>query len=189
MTQPTETTTITKQGPARTRSAEFLIATVTNSEFGLSHSNQRRKQFSNRNKTGTSQKSASPVRKSPLPGLPRTFCPPACAKPASSLNTPAQAYRSMLLIDGPSGIWLGGLDSNQDNQIQSLMYCQLYDLPSGGTLQKKPLARLTSTLLADLGFVNRTRLPGNCVSRVSEAPIAFVAPLQLSFASRFPLCT
>ena len=25
--------------------------------------------------------------------------------------------------------WLGGLDSNQDNQIQSLMYCQLYDLP------------------------------------------------------------
>ena len=28
--------------------------------------------------------------------------------------------------------WLGGLDSNQDNQIQNLMYCQLYDLPSGG---------------------------------------------------------
>jgi hypothetical protein len=28
--------------------------------------------------------------------------------------------------------WLGGLDSNQDNQIQSLMYCQLYDLPAGG---------------------------------------------------------
>ncbi len=27
--------------------------------------------------------------------------------------------------------WLGGLDSNQDNQIQNLMYCQLYDLPSG----------------------------------------------------------
>jgi hypothetical protein len=26
--------------------------------------------------------------------------------------------------------WLGGLDSNQDNQIQNLMYCQLYDLPS-----------------------------------------------------------
>jgi hypothetical protein len=25
--------------------------------------------------------------------------------------------------------WLGGLDSNQDNQIQNLMYCQLYDLP------------------------------------------------------------
>ena len=28
--------------------------------------------------------------------------------------------------------WLGGLDSNQDNQIQSLMYCQLYDLPAEG---------------------------------------------------------
>jgi hypothetical protein len=27
--------------------------------------------------------------------------------------------------------WLGGLDSNQDNQIQNLMYCQLYDLPAG----------------------------------------------------------
>ena len=26
--------------------------------------------------------------------------------------------------------WLGGLDSNQDNQIQNLMYCQLYDLPA-----------------------------------------------------------
>ena len=27
-------------------------------------------------------------------------------------------------------IWLGGLDSNQDNQIQSLMYYRLYDLPA-----------------------------------------------------------
>src|SRR5579864_3702774 len=27
--------------------------------------------------------------------------------------------------------WLGGLDSNQDNQIQNLMYCQLYHLPIG----------------------------------------------------------
>lgn len=27
-------------------------------------------------------------------------------------------------------VWLGGLDSNQDNQIQSLMYYQLYDLPA-----------------------------------------------------------
>jgi hypothetical protein len=26
--------------------------------------------------------------------------------------------------------WLGGLDSNQDNQIQSLMYYRLYDLPA-----------------------------------------------------------
>jgi hypothetical protein len=29
-------------------------------------------------------------------------------------------------------IWLGGLDSNQDNQIQNLMYCRLYDLPAEG---------------------------------------------------------
>jgi hypothetical protein len=31
---------------------------------------------------------------------------------------------------GVEKIWLGGLDSNQDNQIQNLMYCQLYDLPT-----------------------------------------------------------
>jgi site-specific DNA recombinase len=33
----------------------------------------------------------------------------------------------------PSGVsfenWLGGLDSNQDSQLQRLMYCRLYDLP------------------------------------------------------------
>ena len=33
-------------------------------------------------------------------------------------------------------VWLGGLDSNQDNQIQNLMYCQLYDLPTGGKEQR-----------------------------------------------------
>lgn len=29
--------------------------------------------------------------------------------------------------------WLGGLDSNQDSQIQSLESYQLDDLPAGGT--------------------------------------------------------
>jgi hypothetical protein len=29
-------------------------------------------------------------------------------------------------------VWLGGLDSNQDSQLQRLMYCQLYDLPAEG---------------------------------------------------------
>jgi hypothetical protein len=29
--------------------------------------------------------------------------------------------------------WLGGLDSNQDKQIQNLLYCQLYDLPTRQT--------------------------------------------------------
>ena len=33
--------------------------------------------------------------------------------------------------------WLGGLDSNQDNQIQNLMYCQLYDLPAERQATKK----------------------------------------------------
>ena len=32
----------------------------------------------------------------------------------------------------PCEVWLGGLDSNQDNQIQSLMYYRLYDLPAEG---------------------------------------------------------
>src|ERR1700693_3086850 len=27
--------------------------------------------------------------------------------------------------------WLGGLDSNQDSQLQRLMYYRLYDLPAG----------------------------------------------------------
>src|SRR3981189_3038522 len=29
-------------------------------------------------------------------------------------------------------IWLGGLDSNQDSQLQRLMYYRLYDLPAEG---------------------------------------------------------
>ena len=42
--------------------------------------------------------------------------------------------------------WLGGLDSNQDNQIQNLMYCQLYDLPTAteqDTRQQKRIAHAT----------------------------------------------
>ena len=27
-------------------------------------------------------------------------------------------------------VWLGGLDSNQDSQLQRLMYYRLYDLPA-----------------------------------------------------------
>ncbi len=44
------------------------------------------------------------------------------------------AHRQPQESDEPSDAgfenWLGGLDSNQDNQIQNLMYCQLYDLPT-----------------------------------------------------------
>src|ERR1019366_8384876 len=34
--------------------------------------------------------------------------------------------------------WLGGLDSNQDNQLQRLMSYRLYDLPAEGKKRKKP---------------------------------------------------
>jgi hypothetical protein len=37
--------------------------------------------------------------------------------------------KSGLLTSG--GKWLGGLDSNQDSQIQNLESCQLDDLPVG----------------------------------------------------------
>ena len=51
-------------------------------------------------------------------------------------------------------IWLGGLDSNQDSQLQRLMSYQLNDLPAAGGQQKRPLARPISTLLAKRNFVN-----------------------------------
>ena len=51
------------------------------------------------------------------------------------------------------GCWLGGLDSNQDNQIQNLMYCQLYDLPAGGN-KKGRLRDPRYTLLSVPHFVN-----------------------------------
>ena len=35
-------------------------------------------------------------------------------------------------------VWLGGMDSNHDSQIQSLMSCQLDDLPAGGGQNKTP---------------------------------------------------
>ena len=51
--------------------------------------------------------------------------------------------------------WLGGLDSNQDSQLQRLMYYRLYDLPAEGETTKKAAnARPASTLLADNRFVN-----------------------------------
>src|ERR1700722_15145602 len=36
-----------------------------------------------------------------------------------------------------SGDWLGGLESNQDKQIQNLLYCQLYDLPTRRRAKKR----------------------------------------------------
>src|ERR1700676_3609427 len=34
--------------------------------------------------------------------------------------------------------WLGGLDSNQDSQLQRLMYYRLYDLPAEGDARNGP---------------------------------------------------
>jgi hypothetical protein len=35
-------------------------------------------------------------------------------------------------------VWLGGLDSNQDSQLQRLMYYRLYDLPAEGNARNGP---------------------------------------------------
>ena len=38
----------------------------------------------------------------------------------------------MVLGNQSDEFWLGGLDSNQDSQLQRLMYYRLYDLPAEG---------------------------------------------------------
>ena len=43
----------------------------------------------------------------------------------------AMCSRSKSLVYEGLEIWLGGLDSNQDSQIQNLKSCQLDDLPTG----------------------------------------------------------
>ncbi len=64
--------------------------------------------------------------------------------------------------------WLGGLDSNQDNQIQNLMYCQLYDLPAEGSRQQKRAVGTTLNYFTDgTDFRQHPRLIAN-ISR--EAP-------------------
>ena len=54
-------------------------------------------------------------------------------------------------------IWLGGMDSNHDSQIQSLMSCQLDDLPAGEALKGRLGSRLHNlfTLFGKAKFVNR----------------------------------
>jgi hypothetical protein len=56
-----------------------------------------------------------------------------------AVTIPASAMDSSVLLGNLQllEIWLGGLDSNQDNQIQNLMYCQLYDLPAERETTKK----------------------------------------------------
>ena len=80
----------------------------------------------------------------------------------------------MLLLGLRRRDWLGGLDSNQDNQIQNLMYCQLYDLPADGENKSGPLARPENSLTGAVCFVNRRAAAGNsktftlgCVAQIS----------------------
>jgi hypothetical protein len=47
-------------------------------------------------------------------------------------------------------IWLGGLDSNQDNQIQNLMYCRLYDLPAEGDKKSAEIAGTVECLTSGI---------------------------------------
>ena len=56
-----------------------------------------------------------------------------------AVTIPASAMDSSVLLGNLQLFesWLGGLDSNQDNQIQNLMYCQLYDLPAERETTKK----------------------------------------------------
>src|SRR6202041_1308856 len=50
----------------------------------------------------------------------------------------AEMHHTILFYRGVhSGDWLGGLDSNQDKQIQNLLYCQLYDLPTRRRAKKR----------------------------------------------------
>lgn len=65
--------------------------------------------------------------------------------------------------------WLGGLDSNQDNQIQNLMYCQLYDLPSGRHKNRAANTALHTTLLTNATFVNRPRNLTEAIHRLTRA--------------------
>jgi hypothetical protein len=56
-----------------------------------------------------------------------------------SFGVKRQAHRQECLCYWQK-IWLGGLDSNQDNQIQNLMYCRLYDLPAEGDKKSAEIA-------------------------------------------------
>lgn len=51
--------------------------------------------------------------------------------------------------------WLGGLDSNQDTQIQSLMSYRLDDLPAGGKQKRAEQTTRQINLPVMLEFVNR----------------------------------
>ena len=80
--------------------------------------------------------------------------------------------------------WLGGLDSNQDNQIQSLMYCQLYDLPILAS------GHSTTTAVKKLDAVRRlATAQGYQNSRQSQYPAAgFPSSPAHSIEKSWPSC-
>src|SRR5579885_3190502 len=76
------------------------------------------------------------------PTAPNRFAPHACLFLWRILNGKLRDF-------GENNFWLGGLDSNQDSQIQSLESYQLDDLPAGGTKTNRGTFPLigTSTIL------------------------------------------
>jgi hypothetical protein len=100
-----------------------------------------------------------------------------------ALTIPAVAAISQFLSGSLEllEVWLGGLDSNQDNQIQNLMYCQLYDLPADGRQQKRPQARPANTLLAERTFVNGRK---GCPAAYSPS-LGYSVAMQLT-TTKFP---
>jgi hypothetical protein len=85
-----------------------------------------------------------------------------------------------------SKIWLGGLDSNQDNQIQNLMYCQLYDLPAAGRRQQKRAVR-TTPLYFSGGSPFRQPRPKACSqSSAAFPPEKLLTLLRPSESSAIP---
>jgi hypothetical protein len=78
-------------------------------------------------------------------GLPAEACLPQAGSLVLSgvEGTPLSQESPMRVTVNLLEDWLGGLDSNQDNQIQNLMYCQLYDLPAAGRRQQKRAVRTT----------------------------------------------
>jgi hypothetical protein len=50
-------------------------------------------------------------------------------KPPKNISAALAVALNPIVLNGKES-WLGGLDSNQDSQLQRLMYYRLYDLPA-----------------------------------------------------------
>ena len=73
---------------------------------------------------------------SDLQKLPKTM--PRFTREFQRRILPSGLHHARIFYRGfQSGDWLGGLDSNQDKQIQNLLYCQLYDLPTRRRAKKR----------------------------------------------------